>query len=101
MEKERLGWMDVGVGGGGVSFSGIPWAALCFHLSHVWQALFHSELAESYDSLQVGLSSRTIDLPMWILRKTACQQFFPARRDFDEEDAGCRPLVRAPFVLAC
>lgn len=43
--------------GGGVLQSGIPWAALCSHLSRVWQALFHSELA----------ASGSMDLPMQLL----------------------------------
>lgn len=59
-----------GYGEWGVLQSGIPWAALCSHLSHVWQALFHSQLAVSCDSgtLRLGLSSRTINLPMQILQ---------------------------------
>lgn len=56
-----MGWMDVGGWEwvwGGVLQSGIPWATLCSHLSHVWQALFHSELAATLPELDYLVVAR-------------------------------------------
>lgn len=61
-------------------------------------------------SRRVGCELRLSDLDYLVAQQTcqcrpcsnaACQKSIPAQGEFDEEDASCRPRVRALFALAC
>lgn len=101
----RWGW-GVGVVGlsvvVGVLQSGIPWAALCSHLSRAWPALLHREL--------VGCELRLGHSRGWIISRhdgpanadpagTVRVNVLPQRRgEFDEEKASCDYLLRLVSV---